>query len=351
MPLPVIQPGEADAMRSAVASASSELDAILRRTCSLLAAMTRLPAVATPPDADDTELRQVFVSPVGVDKALLVLLFSTGRTENRLVGVRLTASDALLLANALNEWLGGQTLSALRQLPPDGDAAGAATAPPELRHLAAAWNRLAGEAVAAARAVGDDLPMVVEGAHAVLEHPEFRDVERLGQFLTTLQERAAVLEMMGRALEERRQIGKSSSVQVVIGEEIGRPAASGVFRGFVHLLRGRPRARPHRRARADPHGLRPRRRRGRVDGARGGRPAHPSQRGTLAPLGPPPRRPFRVPAGAPIVRLPEPDQRFQEQHRFHADRGNPKQRRRFGRSRGGGGRRDTPRHHRPDAGR
>jgi heat-inducible transcriptional repressor len=223
MPLPVIQPGEADAMRSAVASASSELDAILRRTCSLLAAMTRLPAVATPPDADDTELRQVFVSPVGVDKALLVLLFSTGRTENRLVGVRLTASDALLLANALNEWLGGQTLSALRQLPPDGDAAGAATAPPELRHLAAAWNRLAGEAVAAARAVGDDLPMVVEGAHAVLEHPEFRDVERLGQFLTTLQERAAVLEMMGRALEERRQIGKSSSVQVVIGEEIGRP--------------------------------------------------------------------------------------------------------------------------------
>jgi heat-inducible transcriptional repressor len=71
--------------------------------------------------------------------------------------------------------------------------------------------------------VGDDLPMVVEGAHAVLEHPEFRDVERLGQFLTTLQERAAVLEMMGRALEERRQIGKSSSVQVVIGEEIGRP--------------------------------------------------------------------------------------------------------------------------------
>lgn len=217
MPLPVIQPEEAHLVRSAVASASSELDAVLRKTCSLLASMTHLPAVATPPDADDTELRQVFVSAAGTEKTLLVLLFSTGRTENRLLDNRLTASDALVLANLLNERFGGQPLSALR----------AATiaeepAPAGIPSLAPFWTQLASEVAAVARSLSEEIPMYVEGTHALLEHPEFRDVERLSQFLSTLQERAALLEMVGRALDER-QTRTASAVQVVIGEENARP--------------------------------------------------------------------------------------------------------------------------------
>ena len=216
MPLPVIQPDEAGSMRGAVARASSELDAVLRRTCHLLAAMTRLPAVATPPDADGTELRQVFVSPAGADKALLVLLFSTGRTENRLLPVRLSAADALLLANALNDRFGAKTLSDLR-----GSAAEDEPAPAELRPVASAWARLAREVLLAARAVSEEVPMYVEGAHAALEHPEFRDVERLGQFLSTLQERAALIEGMRQALEAQPE--RAGEVRVVIGEEHARP--------------------------------------------------------------------------------------------------------------------------------
>lgn len=221
MPLPVIQEGEVTQIRSAVASASSELDSILRRTCQLLAEMTRLPAVATPPDADDTELRQVFVSPAGAEKALLVLLFSTGRTENRLlVDLRLSASDALTLANALNERFGGRALSALRTAGP-----GPEEAPPGLtRSLTPAWSRLAAEVIGAARSVTEETPVVVEGTQTVFDYPEFRDVERLGQFLSTLQERAAMLEMLGRALSNDSSVVPSRpGVQVVIGEEIGRP--------------------------------------------------------------------------------------------------------------------------------
>lgn len=220
LPLPVLPPGEVQTVRGAVASASSELEAVLRKTCLLLASMTRLPAVATAPDADDTQLRQIFVSPVGSDKVLLVLLFSTGRTENRLLetGRSTDAAEALLLANALNDRFGGKTLSVLRA----EAAGGEESAPPaELRALAVPWARLRHSLLLAARTLGEEAEVYVEGAHAaVLEHPEFRDVERLGQFLSTLQERAALIEMFQRALDERRE---DPGVHVVIGEEHERP--------------------------------------------------------------------------------------------------------------------------------
>jgi heat-inducible transcriptional repressor len=218
MPLPVIQEGEAQLIQSAVASAASELDAILRRTCQLLAEMTRLPAVATAPDADDTELRQVFLTPAGVQKSLLVLLFSTGRSENRLlVDVALTAGEALRLANALNDRFQGATLGALVVMPPE------TAPPPELARFTALWKRLTAEITAAARAIRVEKPMYVEGTQVVFEQPEFRDVDRLGQFLATLQERAALLEMLNGALGGA-SLSPLPLVQVTIGEEMYRPA-------------------------------------------------------------------------------------------------------------------------------
>jgi heat-inducible transcriptional repressor len=241
MQLPVIQEDDAERMRSVVASASSELDTILRKTCQLLASMTRLPAVATPPDAGDTELRQIFLSPVGVDKVVLVLVFSTGRTENRLItGIRLSASDALVLANGLNERLVGARLSEMSALSPSADGTGGDTAAstnrlldslaPELAAFGPVLPRLIAEIAAAARALNEETPVFIEGTNAVLEHPEFRDVERLSQFLTTLQERAALLEMLGRALDEGVPLSSSAPsadirpvAQVVIGQELQRP--------------------------------------------------------------------------------------------------------------------------------
>lgn len=225
MPLPVIQNDEAERMRGAVASAASELESVIRRTCQLLTAMTRLPAVATAPDKDDTELRQVFVTPAGADKALLVLLFSTGRTENRiLTDIRLSASDALTLANALNERFSGCGLSAVAALSSEAET----TPPAGLGRVAPLWGRVTAEVVAAARSVSEDSPVYVEGASAVLEHPEFRDVERLGTFLAALQERAALLEMLGSTLDRLRPAPVptapgSGPVRFRIGEEIGRP--------------------------------------------------------------------------------------------------------------------------------
>ena len=84
----------------------------------------------------------------------------------------------------------------------------------------------------AARAASESADeMVIEGAHAALEHPEFRDVDRLSRYLTLLQERAALLEMLDRALATASAGNADplnpailpSQVQVTIGAESGLP--------------------------------------------------------------------------------------------------------------------------------
>ena len=228
MPLPVIQEGEAEAIRRAALSAASELTTLLRQTCKLLAQMTRLPAVATPPDTGDTVLRQIFVSAVMGDKLLLVLLFSNGHAENRLLtetGRTLSASDALVLANALSEPFAEKSAAFLRAMPES-------IPPTELAAFAPLWARIGREIKQAAAAIGADAPVVVENGHAVLEYPEFRDVERACAFLSTLQERAALLEMLGGAFEGMKDEAQSAvkpqdaafhaPVQMVIGGENGR---------------------------------------------------------------------------------------------------------------------------------
>lgn len=204
-----IAPEETVRIRVAVRSASSELDAIIRKTCELLTAMTRLPAVATAPNAQDTRIKQVFVSPASENQALLVVLFSTGHTETRLLtGVAVSASDALTLANVLNERLMSRRVSA-----PQSD-----NAPPEIAHLSKPFRRLLTEISVATRALSDNTPLFVEGTQSVLEHPEFRDVEKLSGFLTLLQERAALLEVLSQSLA---QDAETQPVRYAIGEPMG----------------------------------------------------------------------------------------------------------------------------------
>lgn len=213
MVLSTVSDLEARQTHEALRQAESELDTLLRKTCQCLTQLTQLPVVVTSPEAiDGTELRQIFVSPAAADKALLVLLLSTGRTEHRLLaGLRLAATDALLLANALNAHFGGQPLSALRATEPELQLP-----PPELQHLRRLWQRLTHELVLAARGVADNVPVFVEGTQNVLVQPEFRDVERLGQFFGMLQERAALLEFLG--IEAAAQ-----GWAIQIGEEMRHP--------------------------------------------------------------------------------------------------------------------------------
>ena len=213
MPIVRLEHLEVLRVQQALRSAESELDAILRKTCQLLTQLTNLPAVATSPEApDDTHLRQVFLSPAATDKLLLVLLFSTGRTEHRLLPeASVGASDSLALADALNLNFGAKPLTELRRVQSETQLP-----PPELRSHTRLWQRLVRELVLAIQSVTENAPVFIEGTQSVLAQPEFRDVERLSQFFVMLQERAAMVELLRFEVAEQE-------FAIRIGEELGRP--------------------------------------------------------------------------------------------------------------------------------
>lgn len=210
--LPVSESREAEA---SLRKAAAELETTLRRTCQLLAQLTQLPAIATPPDADDTRLKKLFVTAVAPGAALLVLLFSNGRTENRLLtGVSIDATEALLLAEELQAKFGEQSLRSLARPETAREAA-----PPTLLSQNPLWRRIAQELQGVARALHAEAPVFVEGTQSALRQPEFREIERLEHFLALLQERAALVALMG-------QKSAPGSFSVQIGDELGRPELS-----------------------------------------------------------------------------------------------------------------------------
>ena len=205
---------EGRGLESSLRGAATALETTLRHTCQLLAELTQLPAVATAPESDATTLRKIFLTAAGPNVALLVLLFSDGRTENRLLPeTSLSASQSLILADALQERFGDRKLRTL------ADAQTAHAAPPSGHPaLAFVWRKVCGELRSAVASVERRANVFVEGTQTALRQPEFRDVERLEQFLTVIQERAAVVELVGQALERT-----PATVSVRIGDELGRP--------------------------------------------------------------------------------------------------------------------------------
>lgn len=183
------------------------VEAVLDASCQALADITGLPSLATPPATGVVSIHRVFLSPVTATQTLLVLLYSNGRSENRiLTGFSLTAQESWMLADALNEAAAGIALPTLRDN-------GLPNIPRELITLSTVWNIISTEVRTAAREMCSGSPVVVHRSEAALQHREFRDVERFGHFLMLMQERAALLELLaGPVLME-------SSVR--IGAELG----------------------------------------------------------------------------------------------------------------------------------
>ena len=196
-----------------------EMERLLRRTCALLTRTTSYTSVATPPRPADTQVRQIFVSPAGEDRLLIVMLLSTGQVENRLLcpspsdapaAPAVSAADLAALGNALNAAFAGKALDTL----PSETFLAPAEFVPALRAL---YGLLATAAQQMALAAADEDSVYVEGASEILRQPEFRDVAKIESVLETLQRGTLLFQTLSRAL-------LGPDVTVVIGAENHVPA-------------------------------------------------------------------------------------------------------------------------------
>ena len=193
-----------------------EMERLLRRTCALLTRTTSYTSVATPPRPADTQINQIFISPAGEDRLLLVLILSTGQVENRLLcpappeAASASPADLAAVGNALNAALSGQALDTL----PGMSFAAPEAFSPSLRAL---YVILISAAQQMAQAAADDDSIYLEGASEILRQPEFRDVAKIECVLETLQRGTLLFQTLSRAL-------LGADVTVVIGAENHVPA-------------------------------------------------------------------------------------------------------------------------------
>ena len=187
-----------------------EMERLLRRACAMLTRRTSYTSVATPPRPADTQISQIFVSSVGENRLLVVLLLSTGQVENRLLcpdtdAATVSTDDLTTLGNALNAAFTGQPLETL--------PTASFPAPPEFAPaLRSLYDALASAARQMALAAADEDSVYLEGASEILRQPEFRDVAKIESVLETLQRGTLLFQTLSRAI-------LGPEVTVVIGAE------------------------------------------------------------------------------------------------------------------------------------
>ena len=187
-------------------SSSSTMEDIVQQTCRILAGMTQYPSMATPPTGKAARLHRLFLSAASPTHALLVILLSTGDVEHRLVdlGVKTLPGTLEKTANYLNEYLAGIELS-------DLGAKTLGLLPTAITTHRDIVERVFTAVTNAARALAEER-VILEGTSQLLRQPEFKDVARLEQLLSVLEQRSMLYQVLSLALS-------GEDVTVIIGEE------------------------------------------------------------------------------------------------------------------------------------
>lgn len=183
-----------------------DVNEIVRDACRLLVQLTEYPSVASAPTSGDVLLHRVFLARADARHALLVMLFSTGHTESRIVELEGPSSDRKLadVADSMNRVVGNRPVREIRDMQIADAGSSGATGGDASRVLLGAVRQVA--------ASFTDDELLLEGASMMLRQREFQDVMRIEQVLTLLMDGNA----LGRVL---RQVRQEHGVAVLIGPE------------------------------------------------------------------------------------------------------------------------------------
>ncbi len=186
---------------------------LLRATSRLLARATAHPAVVTEPPATNVQVMALNLQPVSASTVMLSYKTSDNQEHSHLLrsDVPLTAEAVRALSATLQRLHVGRELSALA-------AVSASSVQRQLGELQAPEDLLAG--IRAAAAADEESAVYVDGTSYILDQPEFEERSRLKQLMQTLDEDAALRQVMHDATE-------TTDVVVTIGAEHRHPGMRG----------------------------------------------------------------------------------------------------------------------------
>ncbi len=185
--------------------AAEGVEALLASSSRLLSGLTHHVGVVSAPCLGEMVLEHLELVRLDGNRILAILVSRSHYVQNRIFHVEEPLSDAELtrINRRLNQQLAGLTLEEAR-----------ARAARELRETRESYYRLILEAVRDRRLTleGATHLLFLEGQSALLDQPEFEDVERARELLAALEERQALLALLDRVVE-------AEGVQVFIGAE------------------------------------------------------------------------------------------------------------------------------------
>jgi heat-inducible transcriptional repressor len=201
---------EARRIENFFVDATWELEESLRRTASLLSGLTHHAAVVFAPSLDRSVVRHLELVPLGVDRAMLVLVTNTGRVENHVV----------LVSEGLDEVQLDQTAEMLNRIVVGGPLESAAQTvteavdsfPLEFRETVTQVARVIADEMT--RDEGDRV--FLEGTSNIVDEQKFSDLETVRQVISALEHRRILLELAAEALAVDRvtvRIGHENSIE------------------------------------------------------------------------------------------------------------------------------------------
>ena len=192
----------------------NEVETALQTTTELLAGVTRLIALVSAPPLQTATVRHVEVLLLQPRQVMLVVITSTGGVTKRVVGFADPVDEGLAgwAGEYLNERLRGVGLGTHQVRRTLGDPS---LGPRERRFLEAlspAFTNLEGQ---------EERQVYIGGAAGLLEEVRADEIGSYRRLLEVLEKRAAVLDLMARALDPRRPF-------VRFGDELEEPGLGAI---------------------------------------------------------------------------------------------------------------------------
>lgn len=179
-------------LRHRVQLPPAAVEEMLRRATRLLAALTNYAGVAIMPSLKDTVVRAVQFVPIDERNVLVVVVTEPGFVQNRMVEATDVSPEQLIRVGwQVTQELRGKTQREL-----------GATICSEVANIVD--NPLLSETLMEMLVeglVGGNEKVFLKGATNLIDQPEFREIAKARELLTTLEERERLLEMIGSTID------------------------------------------------------------------------------------------------------------------------------------------------------
>ncbi|TSB46775.1 heat-inducible transcriptional repressor HrcA [Alkalicoccobacillus porphyridii] len=195
---------EKESIQSVFSTQAQELEEMFKQSARVLSEMTSYISIVLGPEMEDARLRSVQIVPLSSDKAILILVSSTGHVENQMLHLseHVQPADLERVVNMMNQRLMGIPLYKLQT-----------AIQTELAHLmrqhVTAYDSLL-ESLQISLSIERSHKVFYSGKTNILNQPEFRDLDKVRLLYNFLEEDQTIHKLLST---------QSSGLQVKIGHE------------------------------------------------------------------------------------------------------------------------------------